>query len=248
MRQADLASPWTMWRMFWGMGILCALLIGAELGTGDFERKVEWFWQSRPIGMGRYYWKRFALGAVCVVGMLTAAVVCIEVLDGWHDSTVNRYVSYQSRDRSQSDIYFRFVGTEMSGMEFLRRKPGQVIGAAVLLGLPVGAKAAAAYAFCFAAAGFMRRRVLAIILTATAVIGTEWLGTAMQIPFYHFWDNFRFGWQNSYWRDCLASGLPWLAVAAMFGAVGYASMRWRLRERIEAFLQERVMPARGRAA
>jgi hypothetical protein len=68
--------------------LFVSLLIGAEVGLGDFDRRLDRFWQSRPIRQARYFWTRFLLAGGLVIGCVVAPPLLLQHACSWQASHV----------------------------------------------------------------------------------------------------------------------------------------------------------------
>jgi hypothetical protein len=60
------------------------IAVGVEIGMGDFERRVDRFFLSRPVPAGAYFWKRFTLGWVWVLAATAIPAAVAWVLASWN--------------------------------------------------------------------------------------------------------------------------------------------------------------------
>lgn len=59
------------------VGMLWAVVVGSSLYTADLGSKLGSFWRSRPISPALWFWSKFVIGLVAVVGILDGVTILI---------------------------------------------------------------------------------------------------------------------------------------------------------------------------
>lgn len=59
------------------IGMLWAVVVGSGLYSSDLESRLGTFWRSRPISPGMWFWTKFMIGLVAVLGVLDGVTILV---------------------------------------------------------------------------------------------------------------------------------------------------------------------------
>ncbi len=196
------------------VGLFFVIVVGVEIGMGDFERGVDGFWRSRPIESKAYFGRRFLTGWVVSMIALLLPMLFVRLNNGAQHATF-RYL--------HQDQYSRFIG--------LTNEPMQIVSDVTWYVIPL---LSAVYAMSAMFGAFIRRRVVAMVATAAVLIctvGFGWelvrsaVGILRQIALEQRWP-----WISI----CL-----WLLVTLLFGWFAQLGFQGDWKEKISVFLHTR---------